>query len=44
MKKKEIKLNDQIASVEAKDLRISISLKELSAQLVTQVKLNLMSF
>jgi hypothetical protein len=44
MKKKEIKLNDQIASVEAKDLRISISLKELSVQLVTQVKLNLMSF
>ena len=43
MKKKEIRQKDQIVSVEAKGLQISTSLKGLSVQLVTQVKLNRMN-
>ncbi len=43
MKKKEIRQKDQIVSVEAKDHQISTSLKGLSVQLVTQVKLNRMN-
>jgi len=43
MKKKEIRQKDQIVSVEAKDHQISTSLKGLSVQLVTQIKLNQMN-